>query len=68
MLYAIRRFLCRDNGAVTVDWVVLTAIAASFGIMVFIALGSGPNDVGQTMQTHLENASVAQLPELGYSQ
>ncbi|PWE31000.1 hypothetical protein C4N9_04415 [Pararhodobacter marinus] len=65
---AIRHFVRCDAGAVTVDWVILTAIAASFGILVFVTLGSGPDDVGERMQTAFDDASVAQLPELGYSQ
>ncbi|WP_127103808.1 Flp family type IVb pilin [Pararhodobacter zhoushanensis] len=62
------RFLSDETGAVTVDWVVLAAISAGFGIMVFTTLGSGANDVAATMETSFTAMEVAPLQELGYSQ
>lgn len=62
------KFLADEFGAVTVDWVVLTAIAAGFGLMVVTTLSSGTSDVGTQMQTNLGELQVSQLPVLGYSQ
>ena len=68
MLCHACRFLGDEAGAVTVDWVVLTAVAAGFGIMVLTTLGSGTDDVAAAMETSLTAMEVAPLQDLGYSE
>lgn len=36
MLKAIRRFVTREDGAVTVDWVVLTALVVGVQVMIMV--------------------------------
>ncbi|MCB1389750.1 MAG: hypothetical protein KDK12_11520 [Rhodobacteraceae bacterium] len=64
----LRRFIADECGAVTVDWVVLTAVAAAFGVIISTTLGSGANDVATNVETTFVNMEVAPLQTLGYSQ
>ena len=64
----LSRFLADEQGVATVDWVVLTAFAAVFGLVVMQTLGAGTTDVGNTMETSLVNIDVAGLGTLGHSQ
>ena len=68
MVRHVSFFLLDETGAVTVDWVVLTAISAAFGVMVITSLGGGTDDVASAMDTSLTGMEVAPLQELGYSQ
>lgn len=61
-------FIASDSGAVTVDWVVLTALAAGFAVVVSTTLGAGTDDVATNIQTSFEGMDVAPLQSLGYSQ
>lgn len=68
MLYRIHHLLADDSGAVSVEWVVLTAIAAAFGVAVSGTLVAGTDDVATTMQTSFQGMQVAPLQTLGYSE
>ncbi len=61
MLEFIKTFRADDDGAVTVDWVVLTAAIVGLGIAVLLAVRGGTvdvaNDIGSTL-------SSAEIPEL----
>ena len=56
-----RRFLAEDDGAVTVDWVVLTAAIVGLGIAVGSAMWDNTQAVtetiGATMSKHVSNTS-----------
>jgi len=58
-------FLADDTGAVAVDWVVLTAIAAGFAALVMVSLTSGTTDVATRMETILSSVEVAPVGNLG---
>lgn len=64
----IRRLFADDSGAVTVDWVVLIALAAAFGVVVITTLGAGTDDMAYNIQTSFEGMHVAPLQTLGYSE
>ncbi len=63
----LRAFHRDEEGAVTVDWVVLTAAIVGLGIAVVMSVRWGVNSLAGQIQSSLENATVAQLPELGTS-
>lgn len=60
-------FLQDEGGAVTVDWVVLTGVAAAFGIIVLTTLSSSTDDVAANIETSLTSVEVGELTTLGYS-
>jgi Flp pilus assembly pilin Flp len=47
-------FLNDESGAVTVDWVVLTAAIVGLGLVVMQLVGGGIEDFGQTVVTDLQ--------------
>jgi Flp pilus assembly pilin Flp len=53
-------FLRDERGAITVDWVVLTAAAVGLGLIVITQIGGSTENVGTTI-----GAGVAAL-EVGY--
>ena len=50
-----------ESGAVTVDWVVLTAAIVGLGMVVMTTVGGGIEDLGDTVVTDLQGR------ESGYS-
>ncbi len=47
-----------EDGAVTVDWVVLTAAIVGLGIAVLTSVTSGTSTVTATVSSHLAGTSV----------
>ena len=45
LLRGIRRFARDDNGAVTVDWVVLTAAVVGLGVAILSTVSGGATDL-----------------------
>ncbi|MDF0600567.1 hypothetical protein P1J78_07490 [Psychromarinibacter sp. C21-152] len=54
----INRFKRDEDGAVTVDWVVLTAAIVGLGIAVLTTVGGATNDYGETIGSHLSSQDV----------
>ena len=54
----IKQFRDDESGAVTVDWVVLTAAIVGLGIAVVATVGGGIGNMGQTIADALGGASV----------
>lgn len=50
-----------ETGAVTVDWVVLTAAAAVLGLSVVMTLTTGTSDIAGEIETTLAAVSVQSL-------
>ena len=50
-----------ETGAVTVDWVVLTAAAAVLGLSVVMTLTTGSSDIAGEIETTLAAVSVQSL-------
>ena len=52
-------FLKNEDGAVTVDWVVLTAAIVGLGIAVMTSVGGGVTDLSGDIATELTNQEIA---------
>lgn len=48
---ALIRFLQWDSGAVTVDWVVLTAAAVGLAVAAIAAVGTGALSLGEALSS-----------------
>ena len=57
-----------ESGAVTVDWVVLTAAIVGLGLAVISSVRTGTSNLATDIQTSLTGATVATLGELGVNQ
>ena len=57
-------FLKDESGAVTVDWVVLTAAIVGLGIAVLTSVGNGTASLADKISSNLANASVRTLDGL----
>ena len=57
-------FLNDESGAVTVDWVVLTAAIVGLAIAVVTTVASGMNTLADSTSTELGNGQVATLDGL----
>jgi Flp pilus assembly pilin Flp len=55
MLNYIKNFRNDEDGAVTVDWVVLTAAIVGLGIAVLTTVGDQTAAIGDNIQTELSN-------------
>jgi Flp pilus assembly pilin Flp len=60
----LKAFAANESGAVTVDWVVLTAAIVGLGIAVITAVRTGTNSVAGQIQSALTSATVAQIGSL----
>ncbi len=55
-MVTLTNFMKSEDGAVTVDWVVLTAAIVGLGIVVISSVGGGATDVSNSLGATLENA------------
>ena len=53
-----KKFLESESGAVTVDWVVLTAAIVGLGVVVVTTVANGALDHTSGLNNHLANADV----------
>ena len=65
ILRYLARFRSGDDGAVTVDWVVLTAAAVGLGLATVVAVRNGTGALATDIDTALSGATVATLGSLG---
>lgn len=61
----VSRFIVGQDGAITVDWVVLTAIASGFALLVVAALTGGVLDMSSDLDTTVGSVEVTALGVLG---
>jgi Flp pilus assembly pilin Flp len=54
-----KRFLTDDAGAVTVDWVVLTAVIIGLSLAVIGTISNGAMDEANGLGAHLSANSIA---------
>ncbi|NAZ35619.1 Flp family type IVb pilin [Rubellimicrobium sp. CFH 75288] len=59
MLDFIKTFRADEDGAVTVDWVVLTAAIVGLGIAVLTSVRGGATTMAGNIETQLETAVPA---------
>ncbi|MBN2759952.1 MAG: hypothetical protein JXQ79_05605 [Rhodobacteraceae bacterium] len=57
----LKSFILREDGAVTVDWVVLSAAIVGLGVSSVAAVRTGVGDLGTDIGNSLSNASIASL-------
>ena len=58
MLNVVKSFIREESGAVTVDWVVLTAAIVGLGIAVITSVGKGALDTSSGLGVILANKEV----------
>lgn len=54
----LNRFRRDEDGAVTVDWVVLTAAIVGLGIAVMSTVGNGTTALGETISNELSTMGI----------
>ncbi|MBT8410347.1 MAG: hypothetical protein KJP02_00945 [Octadecabacter sp.] len=59
MLNYIKRFRADEEGAVTVDWVVLTAAIVGLGIAVLTVIGEGTMTLSAKISSQLSAQTIA---------
>jgi Flp pilus assembly pilin Flp len=64
----LKSFAANESGAVTVDWVVLTAAIVGLGIAVITQVRNGTTALATDIQASLTAATVASLGTLGVNQ
>jgi len=63
-----KSFLEDTDGAVSVDWVVLTAALVGIGLAVIVSVSSGASNIAANASQALLGASVVEIGTLGFSQ
>ncbi len=58
MLNFIKTFRADEDGAVTVDWVVLTAAIVGLGVAVLGSVRSGATDLAGDISSRLANQTI----------
>ena len=53
-----------EDGAVTVDWVVLTAAIVGLGVAILYAISGGINDVGDKIADDIDKRGVVDYSKL----
>ena len=61
--HAITRFLRDETGAVSVDWVVLTAATVGLGMAVVDAASQGMEQLGANIAAELSSIEVRVYPD-----
>lgn len=59
MLNFIKNFRADEDGAVTVDWVVLTAAIVGLGIAVLTSVSGGTTALGNKISSQLSAQTIA---------
>ena len=55
----LKNFRNEESGAVTIDWVVLTAAIVGLGVAVLAAVGTSIDDLAGEIETELETVTVS---------
>mgnify|MGYP001801264580 CR=1 FL=1 len=59
MTKLLNKFRRDEDGAVTVDWVVLTAAIVGLGIAILATVSNGVGDLAGAIDTELSNMTIA---------
>ena len=65
MTNMIKNFASNESGAVTVDWVVLTAALVGLGLAVMAVVSTGVEDLSGAIATDLTNTNPSANPFAG---
>lgn len=55
-MHPVKRFVNEESGAITVDWVVLTAAIVGLGLALVVAIGASISDVSGALEVDLNSA------------
>ncbi|MXU65340.1 Flp family type IVb pilin [Oceanomicrobium pacificus] len=58
-LFDLKKFIADESGAVTVDWVVLTAAIVGIAIAVLTVVSGGINTASNAISDELESANTS---------
>ena len=58
MLRLLRQFRTKEDGAITVDWVVLTASIVGLAVAVITVIGQSATDRSDGLGAHLESRLI----------
>jgi hypothetical protein len=61
MLHQTKKFFDAEDGAVTVDWVVLTAAVCGIAIAAFASIQQGSESVGNNVNGFLTDTSIEEI-------
>ncbi|MGB5863523.1 MAG: hypothetical protein WBG95_04430 [Sulfitobacter sp.] len=61
MFYKFKSFRADEDGAVTVDWVVLTAAVCGLALAAFASIQQGSKSLGDRAGTYLTDTSVEEI-------
>lgn len=59
LINALKSFANDESGAVTVDWVVLTAAIVGLGIAVMASVSGGLQDISGDIETQLTDQGIS---------
>lgn len=65
-MYSLENFIRSEDGAVTVDWVVLTAAIVGLGFAVMTSVGGGTTTLADNVSSSLSGATVTTIGNLGF--
>lgn len=65
MINFIKNFRADEDGAVTVDWVVLTAAVVGLGIAGVATVRGGVNDLAGKIDSSMSTSSIVSVGDLG---
>ncbi|MCB1404675.1 MAG: hypothetical protein KDK01_00035 [Rhodobacteraceae bacterium] len=68
MFAKLRAALMNEDGAVTVDWIVLTGGAAALAIIMMSTMNGETTDIAGEIESVLLDVNVAAIGTVGYSQ
>jgi hypothetical protein len=57
------RFFVQQDGAVTVDWVVLTAAIVGLGFAVLVPIGSGTQSASAGVASYIQDVDVGYVED-----
>lgn len=59
MFCSLKRFKKEEDGAVTVDWVILTAAIVSFGVVTVAAVSEGSDNATEQTEAYMNNQDLS---------
>lgn len=65
MAYLVRNYLHCEDGAVTVDWVVLTAAVLGLGMVVVLTISGGVTNTSDSLGANLNSGTVRDVDASG---
>lgn len=61
MMNFIKNFRANEDGAVTVDWVVLTAAVCGLAVAAYTSIQTGSTDLTEATDTYLSGLTVGSI-------